>query len=142
MPLALLLTGLTLTSVGIQGTQATLTGLLASDLTGAGSFWYYIAGIFAVGSLGYYPPTQGVSRLLIVLIILVLLLSNEGFWVALQNGIKTPTAAAAPPATPTPQPNLVGASSGASALTSGLTSVVNGLNSLTGQKTPANPLGF
>lgn len=112
MPFALLFLGLMLISVGAQGTQAQLGTQLETDFSGAGSFWYYIIGLFLCGLIGYYQPLKGASRLFLGLIILVLLLSNQGFWSQLQTALSSPTAATAP-TTPTPQPNLIGASNAA-----------------------------
>jgi hypothetical protein len=106
MTLALLLLGIILASAGIQGTQAQLGALLVSDFSGAGSFWYFIAGIFIVGALGYYSPLQGTSRLVIVLIILVFLLSNQGFFAQFTNALKNPVVPPAPTPMPSPTPVL------------------------------------
>lgn len=104
MAIGLILIGLMLISVGVQGTQTTLGPLLKSDFSGAGSFWYFIMGIIIVGAIGYYQPMQGVSRLIILLLVLVLLLTNGGFWSQLQAAINAPAAAPAAPRQTTPLP--------------------------------------
>lgn len=103
MALALLLFGFAFVAIGVRNTQSQISGLLASDFSGAGSFWYFIAGIAAAGALGFYTPLRGASRGLILLLIVVLILSNEGFFAQLQLALKnpTPSAAPAPPAAPT-----------------------------------------
>lgn len=103
MALALLLFGFAFVAIGVRNTQSQISGLLASDFSGAGSFWYFIAGIAAAGALGFYTPLRGASRGLILLLIVVLILSNEGFFAQLQLALKnpTPSTAPAPPAAPT-----------------------------------------
>lgn len=96
MGLALLIIGVLLAGVGIRGTQGQLAALLVGDFSGAGSFWYWIAGLFFAGSIGYYPAAREVSRLTIILILLVLLLSNQGFWAKLVDQLKAPKTSAAP----------------------------------------------
>lgn len=106
MQVALIIIGAVLLSVGFQGPTAmsTLAGLLQSDFTGAGSFWYFVVGIFAAGALGYYSPFSGASKLLLLLIILVLFLSNGGFFAQLTAALQAPKPANLPesnPAAPT-----------------------------------------
>lgn len=127
MGIALLLIGLALVSSGIQNTQGQLGTLIAGDFSGAGSFWYFIAGLFAVGSVGYYQPLQGASRLLLGLIILVLLLNNKGFFAQLQSALNSPKASLTPASPVQPSTsNIVGQS--ASATSSAFPEGVPGLN--------------
>lgn len=93
MAFALIIIGLALISTGVQNTQSQLTAAVASDFTGAGSFWYWIAGAIAAGAIGYYSPFQGASRLFLGLIILVFLLDNTGFFAAFASAIQNPVAA-------------------------------------------------
>lgn len=107
MGLALAIIGVLLAAVGIQGTQAQLASLVVSDFSGAGNFWDWIAALFFFGALGYYSPLQTSSRLLIVLILLVFILSNEGIWQKLQTSLASPVVPSAPPANPVPAPASV-----------------------------------
>jgi hypothetical protein len=105
MQIALILIGVLLLATGVQGTQGSLASQLASDFgTGSGSFWYFIVGIFAVGALGYYQPFGGASKWLLALVILVLLVANEGFFTQLQAALSQPLPASpVAPALPVPQ---------------------------------------
>lgn len=94
MALAIIIIGLLLVSVGIQDKQAQLGSLLKSDFTGAGSFWYFVAGLFIVGALGYWSPFRTASRGLILLILVVLILSNRGVFANLQSALSSPAASA------------------------------------------------
>lgn len=111
METALVLIGAILVVTGLQGTQGALASQLSSDLSGAGSFWYFIAGISAAGALGYYAPLSGASKLLLFLIVLVLLLSNQGFFAQLQAAVAGAGSVAGPVAPALPVPT---ASSGTS----------------------------
>lgn len=102
MGIALIVIGVLFISTGIRNTGAQFATLITSDFTGAGSFWYFIFGIFLAGALGYYSPLQGASRLLIGLLILVFLLSNQGFFSALQSALAAPTQAPAGPSSVQP----------------------------------------
>lgn len=90
MALALFFIGLILVITGVKGTQGQLASLLASEFTGAGNFWAFIFGIFFLGALGYYPPLRNTSRMLIGLTLLVLILSNGGFWQNLVAAVNNP----------------------------------------------------
>jgi hypothetical protein len=128
MALAFVLVGVMLVASGIKNTQGQLGALIVSDFTGAGNFWYYIAGIFAVGTIGYYQPARDISRLLIVLILLVLFLSNEGIWAQLQSGLATAQAApSVPQAGPTG--NLIGAALSAGQAAAGASPILGAAQS-------------
>ena len=90
MGFALLIIGLALVSSGLQNTYPTLGATLKSDFSGTGSFWYFITGIFAVGALGYYEPLKGASRLFILLIVIVLMFDNQGFFAQLRAALSSP----------------------------------------------------
>lgn len=95
MAVFLLLLGAIFLSTGIRGTQGQLASQLASDFSGAGSFWNWIAGIVIIGGLGYFGPLKQTSRLTLGLILLVFVLSNRGIWANLQGAISTPVSAPA-----------------------------------------------
>lgn len=132
MGIALLIIGLALVSTGVKNTQGALSAQLKSDFSGAGSFWYFIAGIFGLGAVGYYAPLQGASRLLIVLVILVLLLDNKGFFANLQSALGNPT-----PSTPTPADAAAASGASAASPTGGI--VNQGLTALAGAAFSGTP---
>lgn len=84
---------------GGRGTYAQFASQVAKDFTGppGQNFTYFIVGIGAVGAVGYFEPLKTISRLFMVLIIIVIFLSNKGFFQQFQNALKSgPTAPQAP----------------------------------------------
>jgi hypothetical protein len=90
MAIFLVVIGVLIVSAGLRNTQGQLGNLIVSDFSGEGNFWYFICGIFIAGSLGYYAPFRDSSRLLIGLILLVFVLSNNGLWAQLENALSNP----------------------------------------------------
>lgn len=96
MPFALLLIGAVLIVAGIRNKLTDLGSLLVGDFSGANNFFYWMAGIAAIGSLGYYKPMQETSRLFLALVVLSMLLADQGFFtqlVAALQSVKAPTPA-------------------------------------------------
>lgn len=149
MALALIIFGAAFAVVGIRGTQAQLGSLLASDFTGSGSFVNWIIAIFAVGAIGYYTPLRGASRLFLLLILLVFVLSNRGLFARLQSASSAPSEGSAGPATSQVTAVLPGASntsnsqSGTASGLPGAGGIAANAESLLLQNLPALPvLGF
>ena len=90
MPFALVLIGLMLIVAGARDTQTQLATQLSNDFTGQNSFLYWIAGIGVVGTLGYVPKLQTFSRVAMALILIVLILSNGGFFQQFLAAIQNP----------------------------------------------------
>ena len=119
MPFALIFIGLIMVLAGIKNTQDQLGALVSSEFTGEGNFFYWIAGLGSVGSLGYIPPLQTLSRALLLLILVVMILAHGGFWEQLNSalsGVQKPADQRAPggkgpmgSATPTPIPSELAA---------------------------------
>lgn len=103
MALGLFFMGLILVVSGIKGTQSQLASLLASEFSGAGNFWAFIFGLAFLGMLGYIPGMRNTSRALICLTLLVLMLSNRGFWSNLVEAVNNPQPIAAAPTTDVPK---------------------------------------
>lgn len=80
MPLGFLILGAIVLVAALRNTHKQLGTLVASDFTGAGSFIYWVAAIAVIGGLGYIPSFRGPSQALLVLLAVVLLLSNKGFF--------------------------------------------------------------
>lgn len=78
MPIILLFVGGVFIVTGLRGSQNQLFTQVQKDFTGAGNFWYWIAGIGAVGAIGYYSPLRTISNALLILIIVVIFLANKG----------------------------------------------------------------
>lgn len=114
MPLAFIVIGAALVIVAIKGTHANLGQLLVQDFTGAGagsghSFLIWIAAIAGTAALGYIPGMKVPARLLLALVILVLLISNQGVFAQASSalgaaipGVQVTTASATPTETQLP----------------------------------------
>ncbi|MDE2104364.1 MAG: hypothetical protein KGL39_44410 [Patescibacteria group bacterium] len=80
MPIFLIVAGLYFMIAGIRGSQDQVATLLQGDLTGQGSFVAWILAILVVGAVGYVDDLQPVSDSFLALLLVVLLLSNGGFF--------------------------------------------------------------
>lgn len=84
MPIFLLLVGTLLIVVAINDKLPELQSLIAGDLrkssSGQAGFGVWIVAIFAVGAIGYAKPLRPFANSFLVLIVLVMLLSNKGFF--------------------------------------------------------------
>jgi hypothetical protein len=89
MPYALLLAGALLVVAAVRNTQADLFALLKGDFTGPKNFVFWFSSIMAVGSLGYIPKLKPLSNALLVLVVVVLFLSNKGFFAQLEQQLKS-----------------------------------------------------
>jgi hypothetical protein len=91
MPFLFIILGLVLVVAGVRGTVVTqgntegLYPLLLGDLTGSGSFEVWIIAILIIGGLGYIKDFEGLSRAFLALVVLVLFLSNGGFFQKFQQ---------------------------------------------------------
>ena len=95
MPFAFLAAGILLVIVGVRDKQNELFSLLKDDFGGSGSFTQsYIAWLVAIlliGSLGYIKPFRTISNAFLVLVILVLFISNRGFFARFNQALGLPT---------------------------------------------------
>lgn len=80
MPFVLLIIGVVLVVAGVRNTQSLLFSLLKDDLTGQGSFIPWLVAIAVIGGLGYIKPIRPITTAFLVLLIVVLFLSNGGFF--------------------------------------------------------------
>jgi hypothetical protein len=80
MPFVMLIVGVLLIVAGVRNTQGTLFTLLKSDFSGQGSFIPWIVAIAAIGGLGYIKPIRPITTAFLALVILVMFLSNGGFF--------------------------------------------------------------
>jgi hypothetical protein len=88
MPFALATIGLLLIIAGARGTYGDLKKLLVSDFTGENNFFYWIASIGAVGTIGYIPDFEKFSRTFIALIIIAMIIRQEGFFDKFVSALK------------------------------------------------------
>jgi hypothetical protein len=89
MPLGFLILGAIVLVTALRNTHKQLGTMLAADFSGTGSLIYWIAALAIVGGLGYVPSFQAPSRALIVLLIVVLILSNQGFFTQFSAALST-----------------------------------------------------
>src|SRR5882672_9096431 len=99
MPLLFIGSGLLLLVTGVTGDPSKLFALLAGDFQGKNNFIYWLLSIVVLGSLGYIESLKNLSRLFIVLVLIVLLLDNKGFFAQLQAFINSTQTAVAPAST-------------------------------------------
>jgi hypothetical protein len=98
MPLALLLIGIVFLIAAVRGDKCNgqqcsdvLFTTLKSDFTGPNNFIYWGIALFIVGSAGYYKPLKPLSNAFLGLVILVLFISNRGFFVKFMQQIQSTT---------------------------------------------------
>jgi hypothetical protein len=93
MPLAVLLLGTVLLISGWRGTYADIGSRFATDITG---FLPWLAAVVAIGAIGYVPELQGFSNALLALVILVILLANQGVFAQWAQIAQSPPQTTAP----------------------------------------------
>jgi hypothetical protein len=87
MPFALIIVGVLLVVSSVRGTVSDnangtpgLITLVKGDFTGANNFSYWLISLLILGALGYIDALKPLSRVFMVLVIVVLFLSNGGFF--------------------------------------------------------------
>lgn len=66
-----------------------LIDLLKADFTGQPNFVEWMLAIVLIGSVGYIPKMQPLARGFLVLVIIGMLLSNQGFFEQLQKAFQS-----------------------------------------------------
>jgi len=90
-----IIVGVVFVVAGVRGTQKELWAQLQNDFSPNGepqksdptkhSFLPWFSAILVIGALGYIEDLKPVSRAFLVLVIIVLFLSNNGFFAQLQK---------------------------------------------------------
>lgn len=87
MPLALVLLGVLFLTAAVRGDKCNgqqcsdlLFSTLKDDFTGPNNFIYWGIALWIIGAAGYYKPLKPLSNAFLGLVILVLFLSNRGFF--------------------------------------------------------------
>ena len=114
MPFALLLMGVLAFVAAYRNTLPQLGALLKGDFSGKGNFFYWMAALILVGSLGYFKPLQNSSRMFILLILVIMILSDKGFFAQFVAALNQPAPAANPVATGNAPPAISGSGGGSS----------------------------
>lgn len=96
MPFALLIIGLALVVSGLRGQSSALVSLVKADFTGQHNFIDWIIAILIIGSLGYIDSLRPLSRIFTALVIVVLFLSDGGFFTQFSSAISGVNAANVP----------------------------------------------
>lgn len=89
MPIFFIGTGIILLITGVKGNPSELWQLVVGDFTGQNNYIYWMVAILVLGALGYVQSLKNVSRLFVALVVLVLLLHNQGFFAQLQAFINS-----------------------------------------------------
>lgn len=111
MPFAFLMLGALFVIAGVRGKDGQLFTLIKADFSGKPNFLTWMVAVLLVGSLGYIEPIKPVSRALLVLIVIVLFLTNGGFFQKFAQGVEAP-AAATPSQTKQALPPAIGITGG------------------------------
>lgn len=93
MPFALIVIGLIMIVTGARGTYRQFAAQITADFTGPGNFLYWIIGLGVVGAVGYIDSLRTFSRLFMTLILISMVLANQGFFAKLQQAINSGPAA-------------------------------------------------
>lgn len=80
MAIALLIIGLVFLIAAVRGEQDALFETIKDDFTGPNNFIYWGLALFVIGAVGYYKPLRPLSNSFMLLVVLVLFLSNRGFF--------------------------------------------------------------
>lgn len=80
MPFIIIIIGIFLTVTAVRGKQLELMELVRGDFTGPNNFFSWIVAIAVVGGLGYIKPLKPITDAFLILIIIVMFLSNGGFF--------------------------------------------------------------
>lgn len=103
MPFALAIVGIVLLVSALRGTSGALFAAIKSDFTGSGNYLYWVIAIMLIGSIGYIKKLQPVSDAFLALLLIVLMISNKGFFAQFMAALAAgPTTGCASSASSTP----------------------------------------
>ncbi len=88
MPFAFLIVGAAFLIAGVRGKDDELLSLLKGDFTGSPNFVAWLFALLVVGAIGYIETLKPISRAFLALIIVVMFLSNGGFFSKLTTQLK------------------------------------------------------
>lgn len=95
MPFALILLGFLAFVSAYKNTLGTLGALLKADFSGAANFFYWIVALIILGGIGYYKPLQNTSKMLMLLVLVVMVISDKGFFSQFTAALNAPAPAPA-----------------------------------------------
>lgn len=90
MPMFLLLLGIMFLTAAVRGKDKVdlLFSTIKDDFTGPNNFFEWGVALFVIGAVGYYKPLKPVSTAFMTLLIVVLFLSNKGFFNEFMSQVK------------------------------------------------------
>jgi hypothetical protein len=80
VPFAFLIVGALFVVAAVRGQSKQLLSLVKADLTGKDNYLYWAVSILIIGALGYVDELRPLSRAFLILVLVVLVLSNGGFF--------------------------------------------------------------
>lgn len=80
MAFVLIIFGIAFILAGYHGNATALFSKLGDELTGTPSFGKWVIAILAIGAVGYIKPLKPLSDAFLILVLLVLFLSDKGFF--------------------------------------------------------------
>jgi hypothetical protein len=80
MPFALLVIGILFLVAAVRGEQKLLFDTLKDDFTGPNNFIFWALALFAIAAVGYFRPLRPISNAFMALVVIMLFLSNDGFF--------------------------------------------------------------
>jgi hypothetical protein len=111
MPFAFLIIGVVLVVAGVRDKTSELFSLLKQDFSGKTSYEVWALSILVIGGLGYIKSLQGLSRAFMALVLIVLFVSNGGFFQQFNSEILSPSASST--GATTQQPSTTSVTAGA-----------------------------
>lgn len=84
-----LFVGVLIAITAYHGTQSQLWTLVVNDLTGTGSFIWWVVAIAIIGGLGYIKPLRTAMEPLLVLVVVSLFLANGGVFAKFNQEISS-----------------------------------------------------
>lgn len=87
MSIFLITSGVFFLVAGARDTQGELLTLLRNDFVGTGNFVYWYISLVIIGAIGYIKELRGLSHAILALVIIVMMVSNRGFFAAFQTQI-------------------------------------------------------
>jgi hypothetical protein len=109
MPFALAIAGILLLVSALRGTSGALFAAIKADFTGSGNYLYWVVAIMIVGSIGYVKKLQPVSDAFLALLLIVLFISNKGFFAQFTAGLNADSSMACVKNASTPQTDAANA---------------------------------
>jgi hypothetical protein len=80
MAFALIGIGLLLFMAAYHNNVAALGSQISADVTGSTGFLIWVVALLVIGAFGYVPVLRGPSRWFLVLVLVVIVLGNKGFF--------------------------------------------------------------